>query len=967
MSARRLGLAAVVSVCVLVGVLVGSVSVSAFAPKEPRTTTASGVTDTTAVLEGVLNPGTAETDGWFFAYSTGSGCTGAATTPIEAEAEVQEEPVSATVSGLLPNTQYTFCLVARNAAGEVEVGNPRSFRTTIVPQKPEIKPVAQIKNTMATFEGVVNPTIMAVDSWYFQYNVGASCAGGETTPVQPAHEPVEAQPVTAVVGSLQQGTLYSVCLVTLNQVGETTSSDPVSFTTTAVSPVVVGESFLPLVRAGDGTVHLQLDAEGVPSSYRFEYGTSTGYGSTTPQTNFGSGNETVAVSVPIEGLVPGTVYHFRVVATSQNGTTRGADTTFTMSNLPPSTLPDNRAYEQVTPVDKNGLDALGLNEVVHASPSGDAISFFSTGALPGSFGARGTRLLYVALRGGGGWTTHGTSPPASSSAIGPEEEDMFPDRSRFFVAATEPQLAPGAPLGQENLYEQDTATGAYRFFMPNVSRGRLFLAAVTPDDSHFIFETEEQLSPAATAGRENVYEWSNGQISLVGILPAAEGGGAPAGGTKAGFLGFSEYTQTEHAISDDGSRVFFTDPGTSDLYVREDADTAAATTVRVAENAEFQTANTDGSMVVFTKGEETNEQREKVSKDLYVYQVGTGQVSDLAPNGKINGVLGEGGSGSDSYIYFAAENVLAAGTVEGQPNIYVAHYNGSNWTISYIATVNSRGADTLNWTKGFAGSQGDRVSRVTPDGKVLLFSSRRRQSSFDNAEFGELYLYDAEDPTKVTCVSCDPSGAPATAPSILNGKGANGGLNGGAAALGPVFPSRNLSDSGSRVFFETEQSLVAQDSNGVNDVYEWERDGSGNCVQSDGCLSLVSTGQGATGSYWGDASANGNDVFFFTGQPLVAQDQGDELQDIYDARVDGAVVQVAPAACSGAACQGVPPAPPIFATPASVTFAGVGNFVAESTKAKVKAKAKAKKKPKRHKRKHRKAKRSNRVARGGGR
>jgi hypothetical protein len=624
-------------------------------------------------------------------------------------------------------------------------------------------------------------------------------------------------------------------------------------------------------------------------------------------------------------------------------------------------LADNRAYEQVSPVDKNGLDALGYDEVVHASPSGDAVSFFATGALPGALGGAATGLNYVARRGVSGWATRGLAPPAGDNTLGyPEVLGSFPDYSKVLVSTIDPQPAPGGPPGQFNIFEQDTATGAYRFFAPNPIRARFVLAAVTPDDSHFIFEDEEQLVPAATPGRANLYESTDGQISLVGVLPGP-GGKAPPRGSVAGGQGAEEgeYTQPDHVLSDDGSRVFFTDPETKDLYVRENADTLSATTVLVAEDARFQTASADGSLVFFTKGEEHNE-------GLYAYNVVTGQATELSAKvdamahpfeGFFGGVLGVGGSGNDVYVYFAAESVLAGSAVEDQPNVYAAHYNGAVWAVDYIATVaigepGIRIIDRLNWATRYSSQGGsEKVSRVTPDGRTLLFTSTARITNYDNAGNAEVYLYEAEN-KQVTCVSCDPTGEPATTdPYLAEGAipGASSGLYTAPQTLNPVFPTHALSDSGTRVFFGTTESLVVQDTNGMPDVYEWEKDGSGSCVQAGGCLSLISSGRGAEGSYIGDASANGNDVFFFTHQSLVAGDE-DELQDVYDARVDAGVVPVAPPACSGSGCQGVPPAPPIFATPSSVTFNGVGNFPVASSKPKTVTKQKAKKKPGKHKR-----------------
>jgi hypothetical protein len=126
------------------------------------------------------------------------------------------------------------------------------------------------------------------------------------------------------------------------------------------------------------------------------------------------------------------------------------------------------------------------------------------------------------------------------------------------------------------------------------------------------------------------------------------------------------------------------------------------------------------------------------------------------------------------------------------------------------------------------------------------------------------------------------------------------------------------------VFFDSEVPLVPGDTNGVQDVYEWELDGVGSCRESGGCVFLLSGGKSPSASWFLDAGVSGGDVFIATRAELVAQDQNENF-DVYDARVGG--VEAHPGGgCSGAGCQGVPPAPPSFATPASVTYAGVGNL-----------------------------------------
>lgn len=189
----------------------------------------------------------------------------------------------------------------------------------------------------------------------------------------------------------------------------------------------------------------------------------------------------------------------------------------------------------------------------------------------------------------------------------------------------------------------------------------------------------------------------------------------------------------------------------------------------------------------------------------------------------------------------------------------------------------------------------------------------------------ELYLYRAGQ--GVSCISCNPTGAPT----------GDAGLQeipviGAAVTRTNPIMTRNLSPDGERVIFDSADRLLSSDHNQVNDVYEWEAKGKGSCESeevSGGCIHLISGGaEGAGPSWFGDADESGNNVFFFTVQRLVAQDQ-DELVDVYDARVGGGIASqeaIVTPPCEGeAACRSAAPPPPGSTTPGSSTFSGPGN------------------------------------------
>ena len=601
-------------------------------------------------------------------------------------------------------------------------------------------------------------------------------------------------------------------------------------------------------------------------------------------------------------------------------------------------LPDCRAYEQASPLDKNFADALGEADAVQSSPSGEVVTFFSIVPFPGVLSAASIPT-YLSSRGAGEWSTQGLAPPANHpTAEGSEEgltEGLTEDLSGALILV-EPGLEAGMMPGRYS-YLRDSATGSFRLLAPGIAK----LADVTAHDSRIIFESREQLLLTAAPNVVNLYEWDGSrppgqELSLAGVLP---NGKAPAAGSTAGpggpaiggaVGGATGKFYTQDTISEDGSRIFFSDAGTGQIYMRE-PEAARTTPVSVGQ-AYWRAATADGSDVFYTEGE-----------DLYRFDAASDTREVLTSGGA--GVLGTLGisTENDSYVYFVAGGVLADnenGNAEkaqaGKANLYEWH-SGETIFVAQLSIESEY--DEYDWrdfyssNPGVAPATGEKSSRVTPDGTTVLFASRAHLTSYDNAGQGELYLYDATG-GGLTCVSCNPSGAPATSEAYLAGN-----LSIAPAPERNSFLTRNLSEDGSRVFFQTKEALVPRDKNEQMDVYEWEREGAGGpggCSRSSasfsersgGCLYLISTGESGDPSYFGDASADGSNVFFFTRQSLVSQDR-DENDDLYDARVDGGIAAQnppPPASCTGEGCLGPVDPSPVFGAPSNATFVGAGNL-----------------------------------------
>jgi hypothetical protein len=779
------------------------------------------------------------------------------------------------------------------------------------------------------------------------------------------------------------------------------------------APVVVSESAAG-VSADGADLRAQIDPDFADTTYRFQYGTTSAYGAEAPvpAADIGSGGGLAgvqSVAVHLQNLLPSTTYHYRVVAVNSFGVVEGSDAVFTTQPVGGSfVLPDGRAWEMVSPVDKNnslitGIDGLPAGPqggMLQAEEEGNSITFASQGAFENPAGAP-VMVQYLATRGASNWSTVNITPlmRAETSPVpgnGGPYKAFSSDLSRalflntVFVPNINPPLSEEALPGYKNYYLRDNHTGVFQPALtkanppdePASAFRNLEFQGGTPDLSHVILSTPAALtSNAINNGERNLYDWTNGQLQLVNVLPGE------TKGTPGAILGENHSANPNgiHPISDDGSKVFFTDNG--NLYARVNGSSTVQLDASQGGSEEgeglFQIASSNGSRAFFLDNrrltKDSTAELFNAKHDLYEYDFETGHLSDLTvqdpSGGDVQGVLGASADGS--YVYFVANGVLAPGASRGDCspqaqgqfrscNLYVWHRGAPGPT--FIATLS--GEDDSEEAKDQIGSieaaddwstsTANRTARVTPDGLHVVFMSDRSLTGYDNRSLAtgrpvqEVYVYNAGSGV-LSCASCKPTGARPTGVSFIPG---------GTQFEVPlaVYQSRVLSDAfgGARVFFDSKDGIVPQDVNGQQDVYEWEENGVGSCRQAGGCVSLISSGTSNSESSFADASANGKDVFFLTYSQLVPQDN-DDLVDIYDAREGGGLPgPAASLACSGTGCQGVPGAPPIFATPSSVTFNGVGNFpAAVSSKSAAKRKHKAKK---RHKRKvrHRAARRGRR-------
>jgi hypothetical protein len=125
------------------------------------------------------------------------------------------------------------------------------------------------------------------------------------------------------------------------------------------------------ITSSGATLNGSVNPNRAATTYSFQYGTSTSYGSQTASQSAGSGTSDQPASAGISGLVPGTTYHFRIVATNSDGTTFGSDATFTTQSSygPPESAPS------ATTGPATGVKSSGAAVTGTVNPNGQATTY----------------------------------------------------------------------------------------------------------------------------------------------------------------------------------------------------------------------------------------------------------------------------------------------------------------------------------------------------------------------------------------------------------------------------------------------------------------------------------------------------------------------------------------------------------------------------------------------------------------
>jgi hypothetical protein len=689
-------------------------------------------------------------------------------------------------------------------------------------------------------------------------------------------------------------------------------------------PPRIDAMFTSGVAADSAVLHAELNPGSAETTYSFEYGLADCATSACASVPLGGGSiedgyKVVKVSRPIAGLEADTTYHYRLVAENEHGPQVGeaaGDHTFrTQVDDLGFELADGRAWEIVSPPDKHGA-RFGGEALAQASAAGDAIAYMTKGSIEAD--PDGNRLLeyssVFSRRGGAGWSSKDiTSPNAEVTGLPPagtgfEFQAYSSSLDKALMQSQSGTLLSAEASGPTPYLRENTEPGSYRPLVTakegfaNVppgtdlgeGQGEFRIAAANAALSHVALLSTVPLAegdPPAVGG-EYVYLWSGGQIAPVSVLPAGEGGA-----TVLGMAG-SDAGSVRHAVSEDGSRVFWgtgtygaTGSLPTALYVR-DMQVGESARLDVPKGGSgagaaapvFQGASADAGAVFFTDTRRLTPGASPSGPDLYRCELPAGSVATgCATLTDISAPIGGSGESAEvedlvsgmsedgSSVYFVARGVLDEAAnevgdtaVAGQPNLYLWRQGAG---VRFLASLSER--DAPAW-----GKQGGSIqissgislylsAASSPDGRHLAFMSERpltgqtSRDAISGEPVEQVFTYDALG-DRLSCASCNPTGAspraerleikpgqtltatprPLVDPRQLwKGRWAAATLPQHMDELtleGASLYTPRFALDNGRVFFNAIDSLVPADSNGEWDVYQYEPIGVGDCSASSG-------------------------------------------------------------------------------------------------------------------------------------
>jgi hypothetical protein len=712
----------------------------------------------------------------------------------------QTQLASAGAGGIAVNPSTGTVYVANAGDGEVFIYG-RTPGPRVLPG-----PASGVGASDATISATINPESSATT---YQFEYGTSTSYGQTTPVAPAGAGSILVAANTSLTELESGTTYHYRVVATDASGNTTRGADLTFTTLP-QPVLRDESATNLAR-NSAVLNARVDPEGLQlEDCHFDYGTSTSYGLSVPcspaAATIPPDSSEHVVSASIAELHENTTYHWRVVATNANGTSTSSDHTF-VYDTSGGGLPDGRAYEMVSPPQKNGsllgdTFVFGLLPDIAEDGSRLILETIQCFADAGSCTAiRGGQIgsPYAFTRTSDNWSVSALAPPATDFA-GNTIFAYSAQAGTALVSATTP------PSGEDDFYarqEDGSLTDIGPVTPPSdgpsspSDLGTVHSVYATADFSHLAWEQhvveEEHPWPSldstifTSVGINTAYEYvgaDNTQPVLVGVS------GGEGSTDLISRCGTELSSKVRGDMSEDGRMVYFTadacpspfgGSGTGGsgvnagvpvsanaLYARIDNGEADAHTVAISQrsptecttaeclgsppsNAQLQGISVDGSKAFFTSQQQlidgaTNGQD---NHNLYLYDFNNPAGHNLVDVSA--GDTSGGGSRVKGVVAISSDGshiyFVAGGVLTAATNGdgQVAQAGANNLYVYADGRVAFIAALPGSDALDW-GNASETSANVTPDGRFLVFPSHGRLTPDDTSVGGalQIFRYDAQ-------------------------------------------------------------------------------------------------------------------------------------------------------------------------------------------------------------------------------
>jgi len=823
----------------------GNVAVFEYIAPSVTTSTPSNVTETSATLNGHVDPGVhgeiVECNfeyGFSNSYSLGI-------VPCEQGSHISSATdVTAKLTGLQPKTKYHYRLVATNEHGGVGDGRDETLLTTGPPVVDTFF-ASHLGATTATLNAKITPDGVAT-KYYFEY--GTSTAYGQTAPSPPGElteELFTSHPVEEHLSGLQEGATYHFRVVVINENGKLVTADQ-SF------------NFSPPACPNEH-VRQQTGAGYLPDCRAYELVSPSNEGNLTPFPYPAPASEQATEPSRLAyagafGIIPGVGEPSNVVGDMYVATRTSKGWVSKYVGLPSS---QNFMMGGPPWAASNNIYGPALwQEGVIANPSLSEIVDWSDGLPSGGYsgecpciGSSNAPYVWESTTGDliGRFPTNLGSVPNGDEFSG---GTLVSRDLSHFVFASNIAFAEGGIPG--DTYDNNTVTGSTADVSrePGGADKQAPTIKVSSEGSHILMTTNGEL-----------YMRVN-DVATYEIAP----------GHPVNYVGMTA----------DGSKVYFT---TEEHLTHEDEQHGGTSLFMWSEQGEKE----GHPLALISKGDNPGKPGEPGNTNsctaFWTSQCGIVPISFGGYEQLIGGLGGNCGYAptcqpSDSYIasgngdiyFYSPEQLEGSKGTANQQNLYV-YRNGH---VQYVTTFTPGSELCTSQNFGTFCSNGP-VARmdVSPDDSHMAFITASQVTSYENNKHAEMYSYEPST-GRLNCDSCIPSGAPPT---------------------GELFGSQNglfMTNDG-RTFFSTTDALVPQDTNQNEDVYEYI-EGRPQLITSGTSPGNENFGFVGAQTYPGlvGVSANGTDVYLSTFEVLVGQDENGNNLKLYDARTDGGFSFVPP-------------------------------------------------------------------------